>query len=421
MALRIRGDGRASGRAAIGVALWLVLAILASAPPWAGAIDDAGDEPRTTMHRVYAALRVLLPLALDPEADPPFARRDDVAAATETLLGATDDLVGHFAAGDDPGASLLARALRWDVRELDRLQRHDDSFGASLKTISLVENCIACHARLPSARDFPLESDLVSPEKLASLTATERARFQVAVRRFDDALATWEGLFADPAASLEDLELEGAIVDYLAVCLRVKREPERAAAGLGRIAARKDAPRYLRQRVAGWMEALERFAELATRVPTLSGARALVDVAHAPRALPSSRNRLVEALIASSDLQQLAADPARSPEERAEAYYLLAGIQDRTASIAWVPQVEFHLDAAIRSAPGSDFAMRALTELEERTLFEYGGLSKDAVSDETLAELETLRALIDRQTPGTPADAAAASSGASSPTDPGGR
>ena len=93
---------------------------------------------------------------------------------------------------------ILSRSFADDVREIRARWAAGHLEEARYYVVELTQNCVACHARVPAAREFPLADDLLAREEVADLPPRERAALQVAVRRFDAALSTWEGLFADP-------------------------------------------------------------------------------------------------------------------------------------------------------------------------------------------------------------------------------
>jgi len=81
----------------------------------------------------------------------------------------------------DRYAAWILRSYEW--RRYAAMQRlvHD-----------VVDVCSACHTRLPSPSDSPVAKDFLAGTETGLLPALERARLQIATRRFGDALATLE-------------------------------------------------------------------------------------------------------------------------------------------------------------------------------------------------------------------------------------
>ncbi|MDH3280900.1 MAG: hypothetical protein OEQ18_07200, partial [Gammaproteobacteria bacterium] len=156
-----------------------------------------------------------------------------------------------------------------------------------------------------------------------------------------------------------------------------------------------DLPTYMRIHVTGWINDLERLRSEAGQPPTLERGRRLFNQASGLSVLPAGRERAVYDLAASGLLHRyIDAQGGEQREELAEAYYLLAIIEARTVEPrAAVPQMEFHLEAAIRSNPKGEWAKRAYAVLEEYSLLNYGGLMLDQPPEE-LDRLEALKELM---------------------------
>ncbi len=68
-------------------------------------------------------------------------------------------------------------------------------------------------------------------------------------------------------------------------------------------------------------------------------------------------------------------------------------IEARSVDSYWVPQTEFHLEAAIRAAPGGPYAEQSYALLEEYIVLGHGG--PEGLPDAVTANLAELRALLD--------------------------
>jgi hypothetical protein len=344
------------------------------------------------MHRVFDALSQLLPASFDERAWTDPAQRDQIRARLQVLSAAAARLEEH-AGSRERGFGFLSRSLARDVSEVESFYSRGQYEEARYYLHELTQNCVACHSRLPSAREFPMAERLLDQVELAQLSARERAQLQVATRRVDAALTTWESMFSDPAMDPVQLDIGGDLTDYLTVCIRVKLDLERPQGSLERLMQRKDLARYLRHHVTSWLKALRELAPEAASKPTLARARALVDRALAASDFPGGRQRIVYDLLASSMLHRsVDAAPAGDPQ-LAEAYYLLGVIEARTVDSYWVPQTEFHLEAAVREAPRGPFAEQAYALLEEYIVLGHGG--PEGLPDEVTANLAELRALLD--------------------------
>jgi hypothetical protein len=80
-----------------------------------------------------------------------------------------------------------------------------------------------------------------------------------------------------------------------------------------------------------------------------------------------------------------------TPEQRAEAYYLLGLIETRIGHVYWLSQAEAYLETAIRLAPGQPLASDAYTLLDEFLVAGYSGSGGTNVPPDIQAKLDRLR------------------------------
>jgi soluble cytochrome b562 len=369
--------------------LWVPFGALACAAEE----DPAAVQTREAMHRIHGALADLLPASLEERAlEPAEAAR--LRQQVELLATSVDELQSH-AAERDLGFRFLSESLARDVEEVREHLAAGEIEQARYYLYDLTQNCVACHSRLPSRREFPLAERLTSRIALADLDPGERARLLVAVRRFDEALATWEAMFADPRRKPTELDLGGYLIDYLTISVRVQRDLERPRQTLADLRDRSDTPRYLRRHLDGWIEALEELSDEAEAEPSLGQARKLVRRARDLSDLPAGRERIVHDLVASGQLHRLIDEAGQSDRTVAEAFYLLGLIEARSIDSYWVPQAEFHLEAAVRVDPKGPFAEKAYAMLEEYVVLGAGATDESELDPRTARSLAELRDLID--------------------------
>ena len=365
----------------------------------AAADATEADRLRETMQQVFEAISKLLPVSLDDARFQAAAEKPKIEAWLSTLAAAAGDVERHTGSRD-PGFGQISRALARDVAEIRQRYALGRYAEAQFYVSQLTENCVACHARLPKARDFPIAQKLTSDPGVQALEPRERARLFVATRQFDQALALWEARFADASISPAELDLDGEILSYLVVCIRVQRDFARPRAGLEKLASRPDVPRYLAMDLSAWIAQLGELAGGAKAEPTLAIARAQLERGRALSEFPADRAALVYDLSASSELHRLIARHASSKAELAEAYYLLGAIDARLDQGSWVSETEQHLESSIRTDPGGRFADKAYATLEEYTVLAYGGASGSTVPPDVEARLDELRKLVDSSRPG---------------------
>jgi hypothetical protein len=352
------------------------------------------------MHRVFDVMQHLLPFALSEQALSDPAQLADAQRWIEALVRETKALQHHHAAPPE-GFEHLSRALADDARSLERRFSRGDLLEAQFYILALTDTCVSCHSRLPKKRDFPLSDGLSSAASEDGLEERARLRLLVATRQFEAALAAWESIFADLERSPNAISSNGYFDDYLTIAIRVQRDPARAHRTLERLARRSSLPRYLREHVEAWNEALAWLALQPDPTPGLPPARRLIARADAVRKLPSDPRGRVYDLAASSLLHRLVAEssaPLPTPE-LGEALYLLGLIEARGPAGRWVSEAEIHLERSIRLAPAEAYAIEAYGLLEEYTMFQYGGASGSPIPQDRVELLQELSDLIDRARP----------------------
>jgi len=359
---------------------------------------DEASRLRETMHQVFEALSKLLPVSLDDARFQAPAEKPKIEAWLSTLAAAAGDVERHTGARD-PGFGQISRSLTRDVAEIRQRYALGRYAEAQFYVSQLTENCVACHSRLPKARDFPIAQKLTNDPALQKLEPRARARLFVATRQFDSALALWEARFADASIPPEELDVDGEILSYLVVCIHVQRDFARPRAALEKLASRSDVPRYLAMDLRAWIAQLGELADSGKAEPTLALARAQLQRGRALSEFPADRVGLVYDLSASSLLQRTIAQHRASKAELAEAYYLLGAIDARLDQSSWVSETEQHLESSIRTDPGGPFADKAYAVLEEYTVLAYGGASSATVPADVEARLSELRVLIDSSKP----------------------
>jgi hypothetical protein len=356
--------------------------------------DTKSEQPHQTMREIFENIVVLLPASADPEdfADPDS--RESIAKRLGLLAASAESLQRHTRSQEATFAQ-LSRMLTRDVEASRDYYMTGDYERAREKLLGSIWNCVECHSLQPSARRFEMAERLLERMEFEQARPHEQALFSVLTRRMPDALTIWEALFADPAVSASQLDAGGALRDYLAIALRVEREPGRAAGTLRRFAEREDLPPHLAKILPRWIDTLDALEAEVSAPASLERARALSRRADGLSVGPSDRSRLVLDLLNSSVLLELVQDDTRSAADRAEAYWILGEIESRGLGPFSSPKSELHLETAIREEPNGPFAERALDLLVRRTAEPYGGIDGPNLPDASRRQLQELRALID--------------------------
>lgn len=366
---------------------------------------EALESPRPTMRMVFQEMKQLIPQSLDESRWSAPASRQKILESLERLEIATAALSEH-GRNREAGFQEIVTNLAGDLTEAHERYRIGEYEESRFFLTGSLQSCVACHTRLPSNHEFPFAEQLMGQDEIDALTPRERAWLLVIVRRFDDALGTWETLISDPELSAASLDAAGVLVDYLNVAIRVRGAIERASNTLKQFEARKDLPVYLARRVSEWRAALaaldsKRFVE--TSPPSLELGVSLAQKAGEVARGPYGRDGLVQDLAAASQLVRWLEDDrnrmskqtrnrtAKERQDTALAYYWLAVVEARSLDGFWVNLSERHLEAAIRSDPKGPLAAHAYALLEETQVLGYGGASGEQLPADVWNLLKDLR------------------------------
>jgi hypothetical protein len=350
----------------------LIVAALLGTPAWAAAEDAEPASTQARMADLVEALRVALPLSLDPEQFAAEANRARLGQALRRLRDGATAFSDH-ARGRDVGFAHLASALARDAHEIQHrfeVGRFDE---ARFLLGELAGDCVSCHSRLPYRKSSELGRSLWNAVDASALPLDERVRLQVATRQFDLALESYESLLRGAGMAPAQLDLGGYLSDYLAITIRVRGELARARRHLDAFGKRGDVPAYLGELVSTWSDALGQLDVPTPPGEEVARARSVLQAAAELRRFPADRAGLVHDLVASGLLHRAVSAAGKPTTDSAEAYYLLGVTELRIGSSQWLTEPEAYLEAAIRRAPGSPPARRAYVVLEESTLLGYTG------------------------------------------------
>jgi hypothetical protein len=371
------------GRVAIAGVLLAAVAALAVGPD---------DPPRATMGEIFARIRVLLPLSLQAETFA-GANRERVERALTELAAQAEVLESH-SRSRDAGFAALAQTLADDADTIARRYRRGEPEAARFLFRRAVGNCVACHTRVRSANEFALGRRLLADIDVATLPLRERARLEVVVRQFPEALSSYERLFAATDAVPMRMAFEGDFAGYLKLCLGVEDDEARAIRTLRRLLERGDLLPELVRSVEAWIESIEALQRDPIEKDPIARARTLVSRAEAlspPTGPTGPTPALAYYVEAWNELQRFVDAHPEPSIEVAEAYYHLGRVESRLWSGAWLSGAEPFLEASIRIAPSRPFAREAYVLLEDLVLLGYTGSSGTQVPPEVQRELDELR------------------------------
>lgn len=326
----------------------------------------------------------------------------DLAFGDPELRRALGDAVGLLASdaavleahAEDQSQTFapIARSLARDAERAQAAYAAGNLRATRFRMAELVENCVACHTRLPSLQSqIDRLVDAVDPSRLP---AHEALRLLLATRQFEVARDRYEALLLGDEVSIVDRR--GFLLDYLIVSLRVLNDFERPRGVLAALAERdgddSDRARELR-RWAASLDSIEAIGNESAAGGPLEPAHQLLRRGDDLRREGRPGAAVVYDIAASGQLFRLIEGTAASEEELARAYYLLGLAESRIGRPPGRERWDDYLETSIRLAPGTAIAAASFALFEERWLARRQGSALFSLPRDELHRLETLRGL----------------------------
>jgi hypothetical protein len=364
----------------------------------ASAQDTERPKTQAAMRAVFQSLVDAFNMSQNTTAFADPSNKDEVLRTLRVLSANTKYLEEH-PLELDPSFDYIRRSLAADVRAA--VQRYEDGeYAASRFLITkLTSNCVACHTKLPSPQEFDLGEEFVQSASVQSQTSQDMLRLQIASRQFDEALRTYEDIFASMSISPTTIEAIGSFEGYLKICIRVERDPQRAKRTLEQFGGRRDVPLSMNKNIKTWTNTLGVLQANGFGGDELTRSRSLIAEGQGLNEFPADRKGLVHFVVASALLHNYVNSKPDSKNDMATAFYQLGVAESYIAVSRWVSETEFYLDRAIRLDPGSDEAMRAYEFLEAYMMRGYSGSSGTQIPEDVQQRLDELRKLAEKGQP----------------------
>lgn len=362
-----------------------------SAP--ASSVEATPDVTRVTMRGIFTAFTNVYSYSLNMDYFSDRRNRDTVVASLEALVSNTSELRNH-GGGLDRSFDYLRKALAGDAEEALKRYQEQEYLGSQFMLNKLMENCAMCHTRLSSDQAFDVGAEFLKKIRARELSPIDRVNVEVAARQFGDALATYEEILASSRMPAEGLILTGAVEGFLRICIGVKNDTERPARTLDAFARRNDLPSDLRRQAETWVRDLRMLDLTKAKGHEIDIARGLVGDIQVSNRPSQDRTDLVRMIAANSLVRRHVQSLSSYDAGAAEAYYLLAVTESRASRSYWSAEVDFLLEQAVRSAPKTDNARKALSVLEERSKTPPPATAFEGQQTQTI-DLEELRKLVE--------------------------
>lgn len=353
---------------------------------------------RSIMTQIFTSLTDVLPVSLDPKAFSSPENRERILANLAKLKQESGTLATHTKAFEG-SYGFIADSMARDLREIHTRFEKGNFSEARYLLGQVTENCANCHVKLPDPDHAPKLDHFFKDVSIAKLEAPERARLQIALRQFDEALKTWESMFSSWTKPREIFAMD-ALTEYLKVCIRVKGDLPRANNTLSDLSKRASLPRFMQREVKAWQKSLTRLTpEFKKSGDELSRAHKIILNAQNNMEYPLDRTAFVDFAVASGILNRFLADGKGTKDQQSHANYLLGQTESLIGRGTWLSQIDFYYETAIRLAPQSKHALLAYDALEQQILLEYSGSGGTHIPEDLNQTLDELRTLIQKGRP----------------------
>jgi hypothetical protein len=360
---------------------------------------DASELPQqamqASMQRLFQTLTTVFPLSLSKTQFQAPENRQTIQIALAGLASQAEHLE-HHGQGGSPTFNFLRRSLASDAQEALRRFEQGEYHAAQFTVHQLLENCFACHSKLPPARRSILGARFMESPEISRLSRKEQARLAVATRQFDRALILYEAMLQTTTVSAREIDLMGGFEDYLKVAIRVQNDFVRPIIILQQFLERQDVPAFLRQHINDWLEALRSIASSPPPADVFSHARTLIQDGQRRNRFPADRRGLVHFVVASGMLHRYLDSDLVDQQRMAEAYYLLGITESYISRSLWHDETEFFLETAVRVAPSTPLAREAFAFLEDYVMTRYTGSAGLQLPTDVQQHLTELRQLIEQ-------------------------
>lgn len=352
-------------------------------------------ETRSIMAQIFSSLTTVLPLSMDSKEFSDPKNRDKILGELRKMKDGTSSLVEHTKKFDG-SYGFIAKSMSRDIKDIYTWYDKGATSESRYLLHQVSENCVSCHMKLPDPGHAPHMDNFFKDVAVSKLSAPEKARLQVALRQFDDAMTTWEDMFKTWPKPSELFAMD-ALPEYLKVAIRVKEDPKRALNTLEELSKRSDLPKFMAREVTAWKTSLKKLApDVAKKGNELKRAESIVQNARRTMEYPMDRTGLVDYVVASGLLNRFMMEKSVKAAQMAEAYYLLGITESLIGRSTWLTQTDYYFEAAVRAAPKSKFAVKAFDALEQQLLMEYSGSGGTHLPEDVQSNLEELRGLVRR-------------------------
>ncbi len=220
---------------------------------------------------------------------------------------------------------------------------------------------------------------------------TEKADYYVATRQFDQAITVLEGVLEKPE-TLADQPHEQvlAMKKYLALMVRVRKEPTRAADTISKYLKQGNPPYFVAVEAEAWLKSLRKWASEKRKQPKpLQKAKDLMKQASRSQS-GAYQAGYVENLRVTALLHE-ALKQTKKPTEKADIYRMLGDSYDIVSDLGMWDLPEAYYEACVRTAPKTVIAETCYRNYERSIVMGFSGSAGVFIPAEERAKMKELK------------------------------
>lgn len=344
---------------------------------------------KSLMGEVYGVFSEILPLSVSIQKFSAKENSASIERGFKKLDKISEELVAHT---KDIEFDYIGSNFKQDIKDMNKAWQAGQQREAQFIFRNLSTNCISCHTREQATSDSS-QPKLFTKVNQKGLSTIELAELKTAVREFSEALELYEQALSPKEFSmLSPVLMEGFIVDYMIVALKVKSDAARVIKTLEVLGFDPSVPFSLRMNIGKWIPFLKEYRP--EEIKTIADIENLISKGKNLSSFPLDAAGVVGNILGAKHLQFLLSHTKLSPSDEAEAYYLL-GISELSINRPLqVSKANFFLEKAIRTAPETPFAQNAYSSLESNIYYQNSGSLGVYVPNSDLKKLAELKKLI---------------------------
>lgn len=313
-----------------------------------------------------------------------------------TLESLGSELVKNAAVNNkgDDAFTVIAESFAADTSAMNSAFKKHEYRNARFVFQNITSNCISCHTRQTALLDqkvIPLYTSLSNEH----LSLVEKAELNTAVRNFEVALEQYEKAFSkNYLGQIPGILLEGYLIDYMIVGLKVKDEKPRVMKQIESLAFNASVPLSTQRVLSKWLGFIKTYDPKAD-YSNVENIMKLYEKGQALNSHPFDSSGALAAILVGKHLQKLLVEDSKlSDTTKSKAYYIYGLCEMTLRRPQQLSKVDYYLERAILTSPKSENARRAYTVLEDYIYFENTGSSGANVPKSELDKLKKLQKML---------------------------